>query len=105
MKESKVRWITTSAAGLMWGIIVTTATVIQPHMQVYQTIWLATLIVSIAAIALWMTRPDHGRLAEVRLNLGVLRLEKALQDELANEASTEGAAGQGAKHGRLESVA
>lgn len=105
MEESKVRWTTTGVAGLMWGIIVTTATVIQPHIQVYQTIWLATLIVSLAAIAFWMTRPDHGRLAQVRLDLDVLRLERALKEELADETSPGTAAEPGAKHGRLESVA
>lgn len=78
----------TSVAGAMWGAIVTTATMIQPHIQVYQTIWLATLIASLAAAALWITRPDHGRLAHIRLSNNLHRLEKAINEEAAAEEGT-----------------
>lgn len=100
VNESKTRWITTGVASAHWGAILVTAFIIQPHLQVFQTIWLATLISSLAAVALWLTRPDHGRLAQIRLDAKLVRLENAIKDEAAHEQVAE----PERKTGKLKSV-
>lgn len=84
--------------GVTWGALLITMA-IQPHIQVYMTVWLATLISSFTSTALWMTRPDHGLLSHVRLKLATLRLDEAIMEEAAERAKAE------RMSGRLESVA
>ncbi|MFI6496817.1 hypothetical protein [Nonomuraea typhae] len=57
------------------------ATVIQPHIQMYLTIWLFTLVSSVNAVAHWMVGPDHGALGQARMRLAMLRLEEAYKEE------------------------
>ncbi|MFF0864231.1 hypothetical protein ACFYUV_20905 [Nonomuraea sp. NPDC003560] len=89
MKERTMRWIATSVAGVTWGTFIVTATMIQPHIQVYQAVWLATLLVSLVTVVLWFTRPDHGRLAHLRLSGKLQRLEEAIKEEAAGQAGTD----------------
>ena len=69
--------------GALWVAIVATM-LIQPHIQVYMTIWLATLLASLTRIATWMMRPDHGLLNHVRLKIASLRLDEAIREEFAD---------------------
>lgn len=86
--------------GVTWaGTVVTMA--IQPHIQVYMTIWLATLVSTFTSVAMWMTAPDHGALNRLRLSNALLRLEGAISEEAAADEETEPAR----RTGRLESVA
>ncbi|MFI7448177.1 hypothetical protein ACIBQX_11820 [Nonomuraea sp. NPDC049714] len=101
MKERTTRWSVTGAAGVMWGAVIATGAVIQPHIQVYQTVWLATLVASLIAIACWLVRPDHGRLAHLRLEGALRRLENAIKEEPEAANDDKGARGRS----RLESVA
>jgi len=82
LKESTTRWIATGAAGTLWGATIATGFVIQPHDQMFQTVWLATLIASLIAVICWVTRPDHGRLAHLRLEGALRRLEHAIIEEV-----------------------
>ncbi|MEU4224387.1 hypothetical protein AB0F17_08840 [Nonomuraea sp. NPDC026600] len=100
MKDRKTRWIMFGVTGATWSALVITMA-IQPHIQVYMTVWLATLISSFTSVALWMTRPDHGLLSHVRLKLATLRLDEAIMEEAAvvERAKADRISG------RLESVA
>lgn len=97
VNQRKSRWIAVAVAGMSWGATIA-ATLIRPHLQVYLTIWLATLICSFIAVAVWMTRPDHGLLAHVRLRLAAMRLDEAIKEECTMTHATP-------DRGRLEHVA
>lgn len=101
LKEGKTRWIITGLAGVLWVAVITAATIIQPHLQVFQTLWLATLIATLSAIALWMTRPDHGTLNRLRMGSTLQRLETAVREEAVADEEEK----QRRKQGRLSSVA
>jgi hypothetical protein len=102
VKERTTRWTMTGVTGATWGAFIITATVIQPHIQVYQAVWLATLLISILTGVLWLTRPDHGRLAYLRVSGKLQRLEEAIREEAA--ARVETADGPKSNQGRLKSV-
>lgn len=96
LSTRKSRWIAGIVTGVLWSAIAA-AMLIQPHIQVYMTIWLATLLASLTWIATLMTRPDHGLLNNVRLKIATIRLDEAITEELA-------AADETKEHSRLHSV-
>ncbi|MFI6910152.1 hypothetical protein ACIBKY_53490 [Nonomuraea sp. NPDC050394] len=82
MKERKNRRIAIAVAAVLWGATFT-AMLIHVDIRVYLTSWLATLIASLVAAALWMIRPDHGVLSHVRLRIATLRHDAAIAEEQA----------------------
>ncbi|MFI6296763.1 hypothetical protein ACIBEJ_34600 [Nonomuraea sp. NPDC050790] len=95
MNKRTKGWIAKSATGVACVALVA-ATVIQPHIQVYLTIWLFALVSSFATAALWVVGPDHDALGQARMRIATLRLEEAYKEE-REKASR--------KRKRLETVA
>ncbi len=85
MTERRTRWAWGGAAGALWAATVCAA-VSDLHLKAYLTLWLATLIVSLGAVAVWVTRSDHEALGRARAKIELARLQGALLEESEGEA-------------------
>ncbi|GII67950.1 hypothetical protein Sme01_04260 [Sphaerisporangium melleum] len=74
------RLIIKGGAGLLWAITITAAAAEIP-LKLFLVLWLATLLVSLLALATWLTRGDHGALAIARTQIELARLKGALEEE------------------------
>lgn len=65
--------------GGSWAITIACAT-LDIEIKVYLLSWLLTLILSLTTVVLILMRPDHGLLAEARIQLRAMQAEAALAE-------------------------
>ncbi len=76
------RWAGGGMAGLFWAATIGAA-MTELNLKMFLVLWLATLLVSLWALAAWLTRGDHGALAQARVGIEAARLSAALSEESA----------------------
>lgn len=80
MTARRSRWALGGAATLFWVATIGAAT-IELQLKMFLVLWLATLLVSLWALAVWLMRGNHPGLSQARLKFDAMRLNEALREE------------------------